>query len=159
MACDERTWCTYVTVILITLPHVVTLQPHRMIPPTAPMQLPPTRAGLPRKTMHCTQIRVSTMKASFTAVTFNKFARSLGSSVIPWVLNISPEAQAIISRSKVNPKLDIKDWLKRTAKHHRVQAQHHGPGCCRSAWHDFPASSLALHTAQTWPRMVRRELL
>lgn len=55
------------------------------------------------------------MKASFTAVTFNIFARSLGSSVIPWVLNISPEAQAIISRSKVNPKLDIKDWLKRTA--------------------------------------------
>jgi hypothetical protein len=55
------------------------------------------------------------MKATFTAVTFNIFARSLGSSVIPWVLNISPEAQAIIRRSKVNPKLDVKDWLKRSA--------------------------------------------
>ena len=55
----------------------------------------------------------ATMSASFTAVTYNMFARSLGSSVIPWVLSVSPQAQAI-ARS-VDATFDVKAWVKDVA--------------------------------------------
>ena len=58
-----------------------------------------------------------TMESSFTAVTFNILARSLGSSVIPWVINVSEHARNIVRKSRVvNPEFDIKTWLRTTAE-------------------------------------------
>ena len=57
------------------------------------------------------------MDSTFTAVTFNILARSLGSSVIPWVLNVSDRARDIVRTSrKVPSDFDIKRWLKGTAE-------------------------------------------
>ena len=53
------------------------------------------------------------MSANFTAVTFNIFARSLGSSVIPWVLSVSPHAQTIVR--SFDAKFDVKAWVKDAA--------------------------------------------
>jgi hypothetical protein len=53
------------------------------------------------------------MSSRFTVVTYNMFARSLGSSVIPWVLTVPPEAHALVERFK--PDFNIKDWVKSVA--------------------------------------------
>jgi hypothetical protein len=57
------------------------------------------------------------MDSTFTAVTFNILARSLGSSVIPWVLNVSNRARDIVGTSRDVPSdFDIKRWLRGTAE-------------------------------------------
>ena len=57
------------------------------------------------------------METCFTAVTFNILARSLGSSVIPWVINVSEHARNIVRKSHViSPDFDIKTWLRTTAE-------------------------------------------
>jgi hypothetical protein len=53
------------------------------------------------------------MSSRFTAVTYNIFARSLGSSVIPWVLTVSHEAQVLVER--VKPDFKFKEWVKSVA--------------------------------------------
>lgn len=62
------------------------------------------------------------MSSRFTAVTYNIFARSLGSSVIPWVLTVSGEAQALVDCAK--PGFDIKEWVKRVATPHYKEHFH-----------------------------------
>ncbi len=62
------------------------------------------------------------MTSRFTAVTYNIFARSLGSSVIPWVLTVSHEAQALVDRAK--PGFNIKEWVKQVATPHYKEHFH-----------------------------------
>ena len=80
------------------------------------------------------------MDTSFTAVTFNILARSLGSSVIPWVINVSEHARDIVRRSRVvKPEFDIKTWLRTTAepeykKHFHRNFASGNKECMRSMW-------------------------
>jgi hypothetical protein len=79
------------------------------------------------------------MERTFTAVTFNILARSLGSSVIPWVLNVSDRAREIVRRSMVNPDLDLKTWLKTVAepeykRHFHRNFASGNKECMRSMW-------------------------
>jgi hypothetical protein len=79
----------------------------------------------------------SPMSSRFTAVTYNILARSLGSSVIPWVLTVSHEAQALVDR--VRPGFKIKEWVKSvaTAEYKRHFHRNHASGdkdTMRSMW-------------------------